>query len=390
MSIPLLAFLPFTPLLHPRNEFPRINHPHRSTDKCPLKASANAHTTVLIVPTGIGAAIGGYAGDALPCARLLSSVTDTLITHPNVLNGALMYWPLPNALYVEGYALDQFAAGNYTLQPLGNTTNTIGLLFDAAVPPEARLRHIQAAEASQATLGLSVSHTTTTSEPLHVTLAASPSGASWGHISNPGALLHAAQELLSAGCNAIAVVAEFPDEDDEHLSEYRAGCAVDAIAGAEAVISHLLTRELGVPCAHAPSLPPLPADDAVSPKAAAEELGYTFLTCVLVGLANAPRIATAANTQTGIVADDVDVVVVPADAFGGGALMSLAGRKDVLIIAVSENSTALDVGPRAVGIDPSRVLIARSYAEAAGFIAAHKAGINIASLGRNVPRLEQI
>lgn len=38
----------------------------------------------MIVPTGVGAAIGGYAGDALPVARTLSTVVDCLITHPNV------------------------------------------------------------------------------------------------------------------------------------------------------------------------------------------------------------------------------------------------------------------------------------------------------------------
>lgn len=38
----------------------------------------------MIVPTGVGAAIGGYAGDALPVARALSSVVDCLISHPNV------------------------------------------------------------------------------------------------------------------------------------------------------------------------------------------------------------------------------------------------------------------------------------------------------------------
>ena len=32
------------------------------------------YTAVMIVPTGIGASIGGYAGDALPDARLLSCV----------------------------------------------------------------------------------------------------------------------------------------------------------------------------------------------------------------------------------------------------------------------------------------------------------------------------
>ncbi|XTZ09607.1 MAG: DUF3326 domain-containing protein, partial [cyanobacterium endosymbiont of Rhopalodia yunnanensis] len=60
-----------------------------------------SYTVVLIVPTGIGAAIGGYAGDALPVARAISQVCDRLITHPNVLNGAQLYWNLPNTFYVE-------------------------------------------------------------------------------------------------------------------------------------------------------------------------------------------------------------------------------------------------------------------------------------------------
>lgn len=40
---------------------------------------------------------------------------DCLITHPNVMNGASLYWPEPNMLYVEGYALDEFCAGRCDL-----------------------------------------------------------------------------------------------------------------------------------------------------------------------------------------------------------------------------------------------------------------------------------
>jgi hypothetical protein len=56
-----------------------------------LSSSSGEYTAVMIVPTGIGASIGGYAGDALPAAKLISSVVDILTTHPNVLNGAMMY-----------------------------------------------------------------------------------------------------------------------------------------------------------------------------------------------------------------------------------------------------------------------------------------------------------
>ena len=43
--------------------------------------------TIFIIPTGIGCEIGGFAGDALPAAKLLASASGCLITHPNVMNG---------------------------------------------------------------------------------------------------------------------------------------------------------------------------------------------------------------------------------------------------------------------------------------------------------------
>lgn len=43
----------------------------------------------------------------------MSSVVDNLVTHPNVMNGAMLSWPQPGMQYVEGYALDEFCAGRY-------------------------------------------------------------------------------------------------------------------------------------------------------------------------------------------------------------------------------------------------------------------------------------
>ena len=63
---------------------------------------ARAFNAVLVVPTGIGAEIGGHAGDATPVARLLASVCDTLITHPNVVNASDLNEMPANGLYVEG------------------------------------------------------------------------------------------------------------------------------------------------------------------------------------------------------------------------------------------------------------------------------------------------
>ncbi|MEO1299981.1 MAG: DUF3326 domain-containing protein, partial [Cyanobacteria bacterium J06636_16] len=246
------------------------------------------YTAVLIVPTGIGAAIGGYAGDALPVVRAIAQVADILITHPNVMNGAQLYWPLPNAWYVEGYGLDQFAAGQWGLRPVHR--NRVGLLLDAGVEDELRQRHLQAADAARATLGIDISHCVITDAPVGATLRTATSGATWGTIDNPGTLLRGAEQLLKLGADAIAVIARFPDDEgSEALQNYRQGQGVDPLAGAEAVISHLIVRTFQVPCAHAPALNPLPLDPTLSPKSAAEEIGYTFLPCVLAGLSRAPQ-----------------------------------------------------------------------------------------------------
>ena len=65
--------------------------------------------TVLIIPTGIGCEIGGFAGDALPTAKLLASASGCLITHPNVMNGGSLSEKHKDIYYVEGYNLDRFA-----------------------------------------------------------------------------------------------------------------------------------------------------------------------------------------------------------------------------------------------------------------------------------------
>ena len=345
------------------------------------------YTVVLIIPTGIGAAIGGYAGDALPVARAIASCSDRLITHPNVLNGAQLYWNLPNALYVEGYGLDKFAAGCWGLQP--RHQNRVGLILDQGIEPDLRLRHIQAADATRATLGLNLKDYVVTDAPLNVELRTAASGASWGTIGNPDSLLRAADVLIhQARAEAIAVVARFPDDSgSEALVAYRHGQGVDPLAGAEAVISHLIVRTFQIPCAHAPALTPLALDPDLSPRSAAEELGYTFLPCVLVGLSRAPQFVDKTLNVTSLPGDiwaaDVDAVVVPATACGGSALLSLSQSRSQ-IIAVEENQTSMQVPPEPLGIKAIRV---HSYLEALGYLVTHRAGISADALSPSLSSL---
>jgi len=349
------------------------------------------YTVMLIVPTGVGAAVGGYAGDALPVARAIAQVADRLITHPNVLNGAQLYWPLSNALYVEGYALDQFAAGRWGLRPVHQ--NRVGLVLDQAIEPELRQRHLQAADATRATLGLSLTDYVVTDAPLGVTLQTAASGATWGTIQNPDSLLRAVDKLITqAGAEAIAVVVRFPDDgSSEALQQYRQGQGVDPLAGAEAVISHLVVRTFRVPCAHAPALSPLPLDPTLSPKSAAEELGHTFLPCVLVGLSRAPQIVSQLVTQAAaqpsdLWADQVDAVVIPATACGGSAVLSLS-QSQTRIITVGSNTTRMQVTAASLGMSAIAV---ESYLEALGVLVAHRAGIDPTALDPQIQSLQQL
>jgi len=353
-----------------------------------VSVNPRPYTVMFIVPTGIGAAIGGYAGDALPVAKAMAQVADRLITHPNVMNGASLYWSLPNALYVEGYGLDQFAAGSWGLRPVHQ--NRVGLVLDQAIEPDLRLRHLQVADAARATLGLSLTDYVVTDAPLGVELRTADSGATWGTIQNPGSLLRAVEKLLTqAKAEAVAIVARFPDDPGtEALMQYRHGQGVDPLAGAEAVISHLVVRTFQIPCAHAPALSPLPIDPTLSPRSAAEELGYTFLPCVLVGLSRAPQfvISREATCPAGTIwANAVDALVIPASACGGSAVLSLS-QTPTQIITVQENQTSLNVPAEALGIETIAV---HSYLEALGVLVAHRAGLNPDSLRSQIPNLQE-
>ncbi len=331
--------------------------------------------TLMVVPTGVGCRVGGHAGDALPAARLLAAASGCLITHPNVMNAAALYWSDPRIHYVEGWALDRFAAGELALAP--GRRQRVGLVLDAAIEEPLRLRHLQVAQACGASLGLAIGPVVTTEDPLGVGLAWGGSGASWGTLSAPGALLRAGSKVVEGGATAVAVVARFPeDPSSEALEAYRHGEGVDGLAGAEAVISHLLSRHLRVPCAHAPALAALPPDALVDPRAAAEELGHTFLPCVLVGLSRAPDLVAPASLPGPggppvLRADQLGAVVAPVSALGGEAVLASVER-GVPLITVRANTSRMRVTGTAL-VGP--VIEASSYAEAAGLVLALREGL---------------
>lgn len=287
-----------------------------------------------IVPTGIGASIGGFAGDASRWARKFSQECK-LIVNPNVVNAACFSGINENMLYVEGYSLDRFFRGETSLEPSFN--NKIGVIFDKAIKPDVLNVHINTMNATEVVYGLNFVGYEITEEEVGVEFFIDKSGVSMGNVKNLLTLKKATQKLLDKGAEAIAIVCRFPDEQGE---DYANGLGVDPVGGVEAIISHYISKEFSVPCAHAPAFDDITIPtEIVDKRCSAEYITPTFLPCILIGLNQAPKL-----TKSGININDLDFLVVPYNSIGGIPVLE-ATKRGIKVFAVKENNTVLNVTP---------------------------------------------
>ncbi len=352
--------------------------------------------SLLVIPTGIGCEIGGYAGDGIPTARLLAAASGCLITHPNVMNGASLFWNDSRIQYVEGFSLDQFACGEILLRP--SRSQKIGVILDKGLGPELRYRHLQVVDGCRATLGLDIGPVIITDHPIEISFDVAASGASWGELLTPELLLRAGEQLKKEGVTAIAIVTRFSDDFmEKELDDYRKGRGVDVMAGAEAIISHLLVKHLGLPCAHSPAFEALPIEKYLDPRAAGEELGHTFLPCVLVGLSRAPDLIPREVLKTicnpdamGLIgSEQLGAVVAPEGALGGAAVLGCIEQGIPLIVVsnpgvLNVDLKSLEITSKFENISQMKVFTANNYFEAAALILALREGLAINSLKRPI------
>ena len=341
--------------------------------------------TIFIIPTGIGCEIGGFAGDALPTAKLLASASGCLITHPNVMNGGSLSEKNEEIFYVEGYSLDRFVKGEIGLKRVKK--QKIGIIFDSSIDREILVRHLQVADACVATLGIDVESYVLTKKPIGIQIdSGSISG---GLIENPDTLIEAGENLIKQGITAIAIVAKFPDNLDlKDTNSYREGKGIDPIAGVEAVISHLISKYFKIPCAHAPAFSPIELNEKLDPRAAAEEIGYTFLPSVLIGLSKAPDLIelTNKNEVSTIYPSQLESIVVPSGALGGEAV--LAGIERGLNIISVKNANMVNIENQKFRY--KKLLEVNNYFEAAGLLLSLRKGINPKSIQRPLKKIQKL
>ena len=290
-----------------------------------------------IVPTGLGASIGGYAGDASSYARKFAKVSK-LIVNPNVVNAGGFSGITENMLYVEGYSLDEFFKGNIKLVPSCN--NKVGIVFDKAIPQDVLNVHINTFNAVKCVYGVDVYGYEITEEEVGVDFSLESNGISTGSVKNPKTLLNSSKKLLENGCNAIALVCMFEDPEEDN-ADYANGMGTDPVGGVEAILSHYISKELKVPCAHSPAF----ADyqiypDTVDMRSASEYITPTFLPCILLGLSQAPLL----SADIGISIFDLDYLVMPYDSLGSTPVFE-ALKRDIPVFAIEENSTTLNIFP---------------------------------------------
>lgn len=297
-----------------------------------------------VVPTGIGASVGGFAGDASLVARKFAKDFNVIV-NPNVVNAACFSGITDNMLYVEGWTLSQFMKGNLGLLPSAN--NKVGVIFDKGISQGVINVHINTINAVKTVYGVDIIGYEITEEPCKVEFYNTESGISSGSVLNNKTLLKAGEKLLKRGAKTIAVVCKFEEPPEDN---YQNGEGVDIVGGVEAVISHYLTRELKVPVAHSPAFEDITiSQNIVNPKAAAEYITPTFLPCILIGLGNAPLISYK-KVEHYIGVETLKALIMPYNALGSSIVFD-AISKGVNVYAVKENSSVLNITKNIINKD---------------------------------------
>lgn len=337
---------------------------------------------VQIVPTGVGASIGGYAGDASPTARLLASVSDIVITHPNIVNASDFYGGCENVLYVEGFTLDQFILGHVALIP--RRLHHIGIIVDE-VSEEELAYVLTAANVVRSVYGIHIIGYSIVKGSIAGTAQKTSAGTYDGYIENPRGLLDAAQKLISKGATAIAIISKIRGVSPEEVIENYRGISPHPIGGVEAIISRLVSSYFSIPVAHAPIFDfrisdKIACEFECNPRAAGEVVSRTGLPCVLLGLSKAPTIIKKrelkdkqAFLESALTVSNVAAIISPSSTMGGVPML-VCEKLGIPIISVEENTTILDVTGDKLGI--ANEVKVSNYLEATGIVAALKAGID--------------
>ncbi len=339
----------------------------------------------MIVPTGVGAQIGGHAGDATPAAQLIASCCDLLVTHPNVVNGSDINEAPSNTLYVEGAALSRFLMGTRDLVPVRG--NRLTVLLDASGDQFFLDQAVNMVNAAMATGGLELERIVVSDQLPRISIETTAAGAASGRVDE----VEPTARLLQQTCadrSAVAIASIIQCPQGIQREYFTGHLSVNPWGGVEAMLTHYLGERLGLPVAHAPMLTSGDVNDAdfyrvTDPRFAAEAVSLTFLFCVLKGLARSPRVVMPNAVASSLSAGNVSALVIPAHCIGLPVLAAL--HQGITTIVVTENATVVDGPVAMLPWAKGQLWIVSNYWEAAGLLVCLREGINPAACRRPLP-----
>jgi hypothetical protein len=340
---------------------------------------------VMIVPTGIGAEIGGHAGDATPAAKLLAGVCDKLITHPNVVNASDINEMPENGLYVEGSVISRLLMGTIGLQEV--RSNRVLLVIDEHEDKQVSELAINAASAARATLGLDCPGVIKINPPIYLRAEYSSSGSAVGRVEGLERLLEVLYRRRSE-FDAVALASKVDISEGLYAEYFQSGGEIiNPWGGVEAMLTHSISLLVNVPSAHAPMAEDMEEVNAlfgiVDPRMSAEAVSSCFLHCVLKGLYKSPRIITDRMlfTHPGVLtAADVSCMVIPDGCVGLPTLAAL--EQGIPVIAVRENRNRMKNNLQQLPFVPGKLFIVENYLEAVGVMSALRTGVSVAAVRR--------
>lgn len=350
-----------------------------------LVENTHRFNVVLLVPTGIGAEIGGHAGDAGPVARMLAEVSDTLVLHPNVVNASDINEMPQNALYVEGSVMTRLLMGTVGLQPV--RSNRLLLVIDAHRDEFFVNAAVNSVSGARAAYGLSCPEVVCLDPPIKLRTRYSPSGRAAGCVEQMEGLCDLLEERMGQ-YDAVALSSVIDVPHEYHQGYFDAGGEmVNPWGGVEAMLTHTVSSMYNTPTAHSPMLESQEIANmgpgVVDPRLAAEAVSTTFLQCILKGLQRSPRIITDARAMSrpGVfTASDISCLVIPDGCVGLPTLAAL--EQGIAVIAVHENRNLMKNDLSLLPWAPGQFHRVGNYWEAVGVIAAMRAGIDPASVRR--------
>lgn len=340
--------------------------------------------TVLLVPTGIGAEVGGHSGDGGPLTRLLAATCDNLITHPNVVNAADINELPENALFVEGSVITRLLMGTIGLHKV--RANRVMLVLDKHEDKFIYECAINSASAARAALGLDCPLVVLMDDKVLMHALYSSSGRAVGRIEYLERLCEVLQENRNQ-FDAVALSSLIKVPDNFHNDYFQKEDMVNPWGGVEAMLTHAVSLIFDVPSAHSPMMTSREIMDlnvgVVDPRKAAEAVSTTYLHCILKGLQRSPRIVRnpSIHGNSGLLtATDISCLVIPDSCVGLPTLAAI--EQGIPVIAVKENKNRMRNNLEELPFAPGKFFMVENYWEAAGVMNALKAGVAPESVRR--------